>query len=65
MRVISSPLSFLSIVVFPALSSPLVVKVDIDCVIERISLLQEKNSHFLLFLPILAYDRKKSHSVVR
>jgi hypothetical protein len=55
--VISSPLSFLRIVVFPALSRPLLKIWQFGNVRELVSL-QKKQTHFFFFLSIFANDRK-------
>jgi hypothetical protein len=61
----SSPFSFLRIVVFPALSRPLrVISLD-ECILAMIGDLQEEQTHLLLLLPVLSDDCEQAHSICR
>lgn len=63
MLLMSSPFSFLRIVVFPALSRPLrVISLD-EAVLGMIVDLQEEQTHLLLLLSVLSDDCKQTHSV--
>ena len=62
MPMISSPLSFLRIVVFPALSSPLDAWISVNGRDDQEDKsAQEENSHFFLLLAIFADDREETH----
>lgn len=57
MPMISSPFSFLRIVVFPALSRPLEEIVQRGDRSGKLGAVQEENAHFLLFLAVFTNDR--------
>jgi len=65
MLLMSSPFSFLRIVVFPALSRPLrVISLD-EGMLGMSGDLQEEQAHLLFLLPVLPDDCEQAHSVCR